>query len=165
MKILRVLGMALASIMVGCDEEESQPLVSLRSDLVPLKVIMTDYVKDGGGEKLLKIECSAQLIVPLANCKPERDGDKFKCLLPQPVVDTTSTKIEKQTLVWNERGFFTSQKADSKRINDLRKEAAKAMQELAGSKDFVDHARRNTEDVLHAFYRKSGYQCSVEWEK
>ncbi len=164
-KVREAAIMTLMFILVGCGNESPQPPVCLRSDLVPLKVVMTDYIIDGDGDKLFKIEGSAQLIVPLASHEPRLNGRCFEYLdLPRPVVDTLSTRIDRQVLILNERGLFTSQKADSKRINELRAAAAKAMQELAGSELHVQCAMKNAADVLRKFYEKfDGYTCTIQW--
>lgn len=168
-KIKGVMGVALVSMMVGCggNGNDSQPKVIFRADLVPLKVAMTDYVIDWDGEKLFKIEGSAQLIVPLADHKPTLKGRTVEYLgLPQPRVDNLSCRIDSQKPILNVRGWFTSQKADSKRINELRKEAAVEMQKVAGNEKHIQIAKKNAEEVLCAFYKKLGHEgCSIKWEK
>lgn len=146
-------------------EVERAP-VSFRSDFVPLKVVMTDYVIADGGSKLFKIEGSAQLIVPLAGCEPELVGKCFKYRdLPRPVVDALSVKIDNQVLFRNDRGLFTSRQADSQRINELRAKAAEEMRALAGSETHVQQAMRVTADALRQFYEKfDGYSCSLQWK-
>ena len=158
-----VLGMFLAFIMVGCEEEKSQQVVTLRSDFVPLKVMMTDYVIAEDGAKLFKIEGSVQLIVPLADCDIKREGNTIEySKVPRPKVDNLSARIDKQTLILNERGLFTSRTADSKKINEIRKEAAEEMKKLAGSDTFAQLAMKDTEQALRAFYGDN-YKCSVKW--
>jgi len=156
--------MTVALLLVaiaGCDEDA--PPVAFRSDFVPLKVVMTDYIIDGD-EKLFKIQGSAQLIVPLAGCEPVQDGNCFRYLaLPKPVVDSLSVRIDNQVLLQNDRGFFTSRNADSKRINELRAEAARKMQNIAGSEPHVQQAMKITRDALRQFYEKFGCSCSLQW--
>lgn len=160
-----LVGAVGAMLIVGCDHEDAPP-VSFRSDFVPLKVVMTDYIIDDGGTKLFKIQGSAQLIVPLSGCEPKLNGRCFEYTnLPRPVVDGLSVRIDNQVLMVNERGFFTTRDADSKRVNELRADAAKKMKEIAGSEAHVQKAMTVTVNALRQFYEKfSGYSCSVEWK-
>ena len=153
----------LAITLCGC-EKSSPPPASIRSDFVPLKVVMTDYIFEDGGDKLFKIQGSAQLIVPLASYEPQRDG---KCFvyeeLPRPIVDEVSVMIDNQVLIRNERGIFTSLKADSNRINKLRADAAEEMKKLAGNNAHVQQAMEITANAMRKFYEKfDGYTCTIK---
>ena len=155
----------LSMSLVGCSDDTPPP-TSLRADLVPMKIVMTDYIIDNGGEKLFKIEGSAQLIVPLASHEPELNGKCFKYTkLPRPKVDVSSVTFDKQVLVQNERGLFTSRKADSQRINKLRENSAEEMKKIAGAEAHIQAAMKVTADVMREFYEKfDGYSCSIQWE-
>ncbi len=152
-------------MFAGCREKPPHP-VSFRSDFVPLKVEMTDYIIADGGDKLFKIRGSAQLIVPLGGYEPEC---KNKCFiysnLPRPTVDALSVRIDNQVLLQNDRGLFTTRNADSERINKLREEAAMKMKEVAGLETHVQQAMKITADALREFYEKfDGYSCSINWK-
>lgn len=155
----------LSTLLAGCSDDTPPP-TSIRADLVPLKIEMTDYIFDNGGEKLFKIQGSAQLVVPLSSHQPVLNGKCFEYKkLPKPTVDENSVTFDKQVLIQNDRGLFTSRKADSRRINELREEAAKRMKEIAGSKPNVQHAMNATVSAMREFYEKfEGYSCSIQWE-
>lgn len=165
MRVFGLISISIISLLAGCGKDEPSP-VTFRSDFVPLKVVMTDYILEDGGSKLFKIQGSAQLIVPLAGYEPELQGKCFKYSnLPRPVVDTLSTTIDRQEILCNERGIFTSRNADSGRINALRATAAKKMQEIAGCETHVQEAMKSTTDALRRFYEKLGYTCSCSWQE
>ncbi len=127
---------------------------------------MTDYIFADGGKKLIKVDGSANYVVPLAAYAPYLEGKCYKYSdMPRPRLDMLSLRIDEQKLLINERGLFTSRSADSARINDLRSEAVKKMQELAGDESLVQRAMANTVDALMAFYGKfGGYSCSIQWK-
>ena len=155
----------LMVLMTGCSRSDMSS-VCLRADLVPLKVMMTDYIFADGGKKLIKVEGSANYVVPLAAYTPYLDGKCYRYSdMPRPRLDMLSLRIDGQKLLINERGLFTSRSADSSRINDLRNEAMKKMRELAGDESFVYIAMANTVDALRSFYEKfEGYSCSIQWK-
>ena len=163
-RVIGLVSISIIAILVGCRKDNHQP-ATFRSDFVPLKVVMTDYILEDGGSKLFKIQGSAQLIVPLAGYEPELQGKCFKYSnLPRPVVDTLSTAIDDQVILCNERGPFTTRKADSNRINALRATAAEKMMEIAGCETHVQEAMKSTTDTLRRFYEKFGYTCSCSWQ-
>lgn len=162
-KVVVISCFALASVM-GCSHPEDP--VSLRADLVPLKMMMTDYVFADREKKLIKIECSANYVVPLSAHEPHLDGKCFRYTdLPCPELDMLSLRIDGQKILINKRGLLTSRSADSERINELRAKAVKAIKEYAEQESFVRVAKKNTIDALRAFYEKfDGYSCSVQWK-
>ena len=70
-----VLG-CLMAVIAGCSRSDSPP-TSLRADLVPLKVVMTDYIVADSGRKLIKVEGSVSYVVPLASYEPRLEGRCF----------------------------------------------------------------------------------------
>lgn len=153
-------------LMTGCSRSE-ETLVNLRADLVPLKIVMTDYILAESGRKLIKVEGSASYVVPLAAYEPQLEG---KCFvyhdLPRPRFNLQSLRIDNQRLLRNERGIFTSRSADSARINKLREEAVMRMREVVERESFVESAMVNAKDALDAFYEKfDGYSCRIQWGK
>lgn len=153
-------------LVAGCSRSE-EPLVSLRADLVPLKIVMTDYIFADSGRKLIKVEGSATYVVPLAAYEPFLEGKCFVYRdLPRPRFDLQSLRIDNQKLLRNERGIFTSRNADSARLNELREEAIKRMKEVVERESFVESAMVNAKDALDAFYEKfDGYSCRIQWGK
>lgn len=160
-----LLSASLSMLLAGCSDDTPTP-TSFRADFVPLKIVMTDYIFDNDGGKLFKIHGSAQLVVPLSSYEPELQGKCFKYTnLPRPIVDELSVKFDKQVLIQNDRGLFTSRKADSKRINELRKTAAEEMVKIAGSEPHIQQAMKATVNAMREFYEKfDGYSCSIQWE-
>lgn len=155
----------LMAVIAGCSRSGNPP-ASLRADLVPLKVVMTDYILADSGRKLIKVEGSANYVVPLAAYDPRLVD---KCFiyhdLPRPRLDLLSLRIDGQKLLKNERGLFTSRSADSARINELREESVKKMKEVAADESFVQIAMANAKDAMKAFYGKfDGYSCSIQWK-
>ena len=154
----------LIALIAGCSKESGQP-IQRRADLVPLKIVMTDYIFADGGEKIIKIQGSAQMIVPLGSFEPSLKKNKYVYTnLPQPKVDDQSVVIDKQELLLNERGFFTTRAADSEKINAIRKKAAEEMKKTAGSEAHVQRAKVITEEVLRAFHKMFGYECQITWK-
>ena len=162
---IAIISCASLVLAMGCSRPEDP--VSLRADLVPLKMMMTDYLLKDGGKKLIKIECSANYVVPLSSYEPHLDGKCFRYQdIPNPMLDMLSMRIDGQKILINKRGVFTSRRADSARINDLRNEVVKAMREQMENESYLRVARKNAEDALRAFYEKfDGYTCSVQWGK
>lgn len=161
--LMKISDFALCVLLAGCGQEEPSKPVSFRADLVPLKVCMTDYIIEDGGEKLVKIEGSAQLMVPVSSYDPKRDGDCYVYeSLPYPVVDEATARIDKQVLMQNGRGWFETLPANSKTFNRLRAEAKENMIKIAGDKKHVQMAMKTTADALRKFYEKFGYKCEIK---
>ena len=165
--LMKICGFVLCILLAGCSQEDTANQVSFRADFVPLKVYMTDYVMKDGGEKLVKIEGSAQLIVPVSIDDPKREGNCFVYeSLPRPVVDVQSVRIDRQVLVQNGRGWFESLPENVKTFNEIREEAKQSMIKIVGSKVHVQMAMTSTADALRQFYEKFGYRCEIrKWEK
>ena len=160
--LMKISGFALSVLLAGCGQKESSNPVSFRADLVPLKVYMTDYIIVDGGEKLVRIEGSAQLIVPVSSYDPRREGDCFVYeSLPCPVVDEVTARIDKQILIHNDRGWFETLPTNSDKFNKLRAEAKKNMIEIAGNDKHKQIAKATTKDALRTFYGKFGYDCKI----
>lgn len=159
-----VLG-CLMAVIAGCSRSDSPP-TSLRADLVPLKVVMTDYIVADSGRKLIKVEGSVSYVVPLASYEPRLEGRCFVYHnLPRPRLDLLSLRIDGQKLLRNERGLFTSRSSDSARINELREDAVKKMKEVAEDESFIQIAMANAKDAMKAFYEKfDGYSCLIQWK-
>lgn len=159
---------ALSAVSAGCTQsEDSEPPACLKADLVPLKIVMTDYISADGGSKLIMIKGSASYVVPFSALnEPSLEGKRFTYHdLPCPRLDVLSLRIDEQSLLINERGLFTSRREDSVRINELRAEAMNSMKDLMEGAAFVEHAKKNTQDALRAFYEKfDGYSCDVKWK-
>ena len=69
-----VITFAILVLVLGCARQEDP--VSLRADLVPLKMMVTDYLLKDQGRKLIKIEASANYVVPLSTYEPH-EGYNF----------------------------------------------------------------------------------------
>ena len=155
--------------LVGCDEDQVdtwQP-PELKKELVPLKIVMTDYVFADGGDKFIKFEGSAEYVVPLnssssPDCNKVEKKIHYKKLL-RPYLDRKSVRIDKLEILNGERGCFTSLKNDNERYNELRKDVGKKMGDFAKDESFEKVAMSNAKDAISGFYKKFGYECVIEW--
>lgn len=171
MKIQYALTIILCLGLFGCDRaNEEKPTKPERiSDLVPLKVVMSDFATFGkGGDKLLyRIRASALITIPLNEAKIDDSNlPKVKVSnIPLPMVDSHSIKFEEVCLIDARRSIFTSREKFGKMHDNLKSEAAKRFHKCANDKFIIQEAKRRADKCIRGFYQEFKCDADIEWRK
>ena len=159
-----------ALLFVSAGREDGRVSVERLSDIVPIKVVVSDFASldDGGTHALYRIRGSAMLKVPVDRAEIVDLGNGAVAVkrIPVPSVDDRSVRFEPGgvELLDAERGWFTTVSGAAKKHDRLFSEARDAIRDAVDSPEVVQQARSVTEKIVAGFYRKMGRRvASFEW--
>lgn len=174
-KALVILAGTIAA--VGCRKNTQQSQPERLSDIVPLKVVVTDFVHSNekgisGANVIYRIRGSACIAVPIGLASITRvDSSRPNIIditkIPCPRVDPRSVRFEENgtELLDCGRGIFTSIGKTGELHNRLRKDAARAIENAANNDDVINEAKQYFSLVLRGFYAATGVTLNnCEWD-
>lgn len=149
----------MAILLCGCDSGDKKASTERLADLVPLKVIVTDFaeIDENGVTAIYRIRGSALVTSSLKLADIDPKGERVKIEgLPTPSVDERSVKFEddKVERIDAQRSAFTSINKTAKIHGELFASAHRAIRETASDPKVVEEAQAQIKQILEGFYHK-----------
>ena len=156
-------------ILCGCGSRDRGTSVERLSEIVPLKVIVTDFaeIDKGGVTATYRIRGSALLTssFALANISQKEQSIEIGDL-PIPSVDERSIKFDDGAveLLDAQRGAFTSIRSATKKHEELFAAAHKAIKDTASDPKVVEEAQVLAKQTIEGFYKKLDKTVIIRWK-
>ena len=156
-------------LLSGCGSDDRGASYERLSDIVPFKVIVTDFaeIDKDGVTATYRIRGSALLTSSLAvaNILPKEQNVEISDL-PIPSVDERSIKFDNDAveLLDAQRGIFTSVRSAGKIHQELFASAHTAIRDTASDPKVVEEAQALTKQTIEGFYKKLNKSVVIHWK-
>lgn len=159
----------MMALFCGCGSHDEDIVFERLSDIVPLKVVITDFAEiDSGGVKATyRIKGSALLTSSMNAVDVEfKENSVVINNLPVPSVDDNSIKFEdgQVELLDAQRGLFTSVNKAVKVHNELYSNAHKAIKAAASDPKVVEEAQKFMKQTIEGFYKGFDKTVTIRWK-
>jgi len=163
--------LAASFLLCGCGDKGEQLGHQRLSDLVPIKVVVSDVasINEGGVTALYRISGSAFLKVPVGSVVQQpgkADGGVILKNVPMPAVDERSIRFDSVEQLDADRSCFTTVAAAGEVHHRLFAGAHDAIKETAEDPGMINEAQIAARQILDGFYQAQGKTLEgIEWRE
>ena len=166
---LIIITVSATALLSGCGSDDRGASYERLSDIVPLKVIVTDFaeIDKDGVTATYRIRGSALLTSSLAVANIlQKEQSVTISDLPIPSVDERSIKFDDDSveLLDAQRGIFTSVRSAGKIHQELFASAHTAIRDTANDPKVVEEAQALTKQTIEGFYKKLNKSVEIHWK-
>lgn len=164
---LTTITLSAIIFLSGCGSDDRGASNEILSNIVPLKVIVTDFaeIDKDGVTATYRIRGSALLTssIVVANILSKEQSVEISDL-PIPSLDENSIKFEDVELLDAQRGVFTSVRSAGKIHQELFASAHAAIRDTASDPKVVEEAQALTKQTIEGFYKKLNKSVVIHWK-